>query len=202
MKKVLLLLAEGFEILEASVFIDVMGWNLAEGDHSTELVTCGLRKEIKSAFNQRFVVDLLVSDVDVDAFDALAVPGGFEVYGYYNDGYNEAFLDIIHRFRANNKFIATICVGALPLAKSGALMGRKGTTYTSAVRREALQGFGVEVTDQPIVVEDNIITSCGPSTAVDVAFMLLEHLTTRENADKVRQLMGFDSNPQYPMQIS
>ena len=191
--KVLLLLAEGFEVLEASVFIDVMGWNLAEGDHSTELVTCGLRKEIKSAFNQRFVVDLLVSDVDVDAFDALAVPGGFEVYGYYKDAYNQAFLDIIGAFRANNKFIATICVGALPLAKSGALMGRKGTTYTSAVRREALQAFGVEVIDQPIVMEDQMITSCGPSTAVDVAFMLLEHLTTRENADKVRQLMGFDS---------
>ncbi len=193
MKKILLLLAEGFEILEASVFIDVMGWNLAEGDHSTELVTCGLRKEITSAFNQRFVVDLLVSDVDVASFDALAIPGGFEEYGYYNDAYNPAFLDIIRGFRASNKFIATICVGALPLAKSGALKGRKGTTYTSAVRREALHRFGVEVIDRPIVVEDHLITSCGPSTAIDVAFLLLEHLTTNENTEKVRQLMGFDS---------
>ena len=192
MKKVLLLLAEGFEILEASAFIDVIGWNLAEGDHSAELFTCGLRKEINSSFNQRFIVDFLVSDVDAGSFDALAVPGGFEVYGYYDDAYDQAFLDIIRDFRASNKFIASICVGALPLAKSGVLKGKKGTTYTSAVRRAALHRFGVEVTDQPIVAEDNMITSCGPSTAVDVAFLLLEHLTTSDNADKVRQLMGFD----------
>ena len=47
MKKVLLLLADGFETFEASVFIDVIGWNLVEGDKSTELFTCGLKKEIK-----------------------------------------------------------------------------------------------------------------------------------------------------------
>lgn len=47
MKKVLLLLADGFEIYEASVFIDVIGWNLAEGDHSTELFTCGLKRKLK-----------------------------------------------------------------------------------------------------------------------------------------------------------
>ena len=70
MKKVLLLLADGFETFEASVFIDVIGWNLVEGDHSTELFTCGLRKEIKSSFNQKFVVDHLAGDFDVGIFDA------------------------------------------------------------------------------------------------------------------------------------
>lgn len=42
MKKVLLLLANGFEAYEASVFTDVFGWSLYEGDHSTELVSIGL----------------------------------------------------------------------------------------------------------------------------------------------------------------
>jgi len=41
MKKVLMLLADGFETFEASVFIDVIGRNLVEGDKSTELFTCG-----------------------------------------------------------------------------------------------------------------------------------------------------------------
>jgi 4-methyl-5(b-hydroxyethyl)-thiazole monophosphate biosynthesis len=36
-----------------------------------------------------------------------------------------------------------------------------------------------------------MITSWNPSTAVDVALLLLEHLTTKKNADKVRQLLGF-----------
>jgi protein deglycase len=191
MKKVLLVLADGFEIFEASVFIDVIGWNLVEGGRSTELFTCGLRKEIKSSFNQRFIVDYLIDDIEVNQFDALAIPGGFEIYGYYKDAYDNKFLDLIRRFKENNKIMASICVGALPLGKSGVLKDRKGTTYNSPVRREALQGFGVNVINQPVVIDDNIITSWNPSTAVDVAFLLLEHLTTKNDADKVRQLMGF-----------
>jgi 4-methyl-5(b-hydroxyethyl)-thiazole monophosphate biosynthesis len=191
MKKVLLLLADGFEIYEASVFIDVIGWNLVEGDNSTQLFTCGLRKEIKSSFNQRFIVDHLVSEIDISEFDALAVPGGFEVYGFYRDAYDEQFLSLIRDFKASNKFIASICVGALPLGKSGVLKGKTATTYNNPIRREALQGFGVEVINQPIVTDDNMITSWNPSTAVDVALLLLEHLTSKNNADKVRGLMGF-----------
>jgi len=191
MKRVLLLLANGFEVFEASAFIDVIGWNLVEGDCSTELLTCGLRKEIQSSFNQRFIVDYLMDEIKIDMFDALAIPGGFEVYGFYNDAYADKFLDLIRGFKENGKFIASVCVGALPLGKSGVLKHKKGTTYHSSVRREALQGFGVEVINQPVVMDDNMITSWNPSTAMDVAFLLLEHLTTRNNADKVRQLMGF-----------
>ena len=191
MKKVLLLLADGFEIYEASVFIDVIGWNLVEGDNSTQLFTCGLRKEIKSSFNQRFIVDHLVSDIDISEFDALAVPGGFEVYGFYKDAYDEQFLDIIRGFKAQNKFIASVCVGALPLGKSGILKDKTATTYNNPIRRETLNGFGVHVIKQPIVTDDNIVTSWNPSTAVDVALLLLEHLTTKNNADKVRGLLGF-----------
>ena len=191
MKKVLLLLANGFEFFEASVFIDVIGWNLEEGDNSTKLYTCGVTKEVKSSFDQTLVVDYRIDEIDVNDFDALTLPGGFEVYGFYNDAYSDKFLDLIRAFRTGNKVIASICVGALPLAKSGVLKGKKGTTYRSTVRREALQNFGVNVLDQPIVLDDQLITSWNPSTAVDVALMLLELLTSKENADKVRQLMGF-----------
>jgi protein deglycase len=191
MKKVLMLLAEGFETFEASVFIDVIGWNLVEGDRSTELFTCGLKKEIRSSFNQRFIVDFQINDIEIDSFDALAIPGGFELYGFYKDAYDDKFLDLIRSFKAKNKIIASICVGALPLGKSGVLKDKKGTTYSSAVRREALQSFGVQVINQPIVMDDNVITSWNPSTAIDVAFLLLEKLTSKANADHVRQLMGF-----------
>ncbi len=51
MKKVLLLLANGFEAYEASVFTDVIGWNRLEGDGTTELVSCGMHDKIKSTWN-------------------------------------------------------------------------------------------------------------------------------------------------------
>lgn len=191
MKKVLLLLANGFEFFEASVFIDVMGWNMEEGDCSTKLYVCGVTKEIKSAFNHKLIADFLIEEVDVTVFDALAIPGGFEVYDFYKDAYSDKFLDLIREFRANDKIIASICAGALPLGKSGILKGKNGTTYRSDVRREALKSFGVNVLDQPIVIDDKMITSWNPSTAAGVAFLLLEMLTTKQNVAKVRELMGF-----------
>ncbi len=133
----------------------------------------------------------MIEDIDVSSFDALAIPGGFEVYGFYDDAYHDKFLDLIRGFKTNNKIIASICVGALPVGKSGILNGKKGTTYNSAIRRGALQEFGVQVVNQPIVMDDNMITSWNPSTAVDVALLLLVLLTTKNNADKVRGLMGF-----------
>lgn len=191
MKKVLLLLSEGFEVFEASAFIDVIGWNLVDGDHSTELYTCGLRKEIKSTFNQRVVVDFLTDDICVNDFEALAIPGGFEEYDFYKDAFDNQFLDLIQKFKESNKIIASICVAALPIGKSGILKNKNATTYDSVPRRKALKDFGANVLDEPIVLADKIITSWNPSTAIDVALLLLELLTSDENADNIREQMGF-----------
>lgn len=192
MKKVLLLLAEGFEIYEASVFIDVMGWNLVEGDGTTRLYSCGLQKQIKSTFGQGFIVDLTIDEINVDDFDALAIPGGFDEYNFYRDAYNEKFLDLIRKFDTRNKIIASVCTGALPIGKSGVLNGRNGTTYNrNPQRHETLQNYGVIVVNEPVVVDKNVITSWNPSTAMDVAFLLLEKLTSTANTEKIKYRMGF-----------
>ena len=190
-KKILLLLANGFEILEASAFIDIMGWNLEEGDNSTKLYSCGLRKEVNSSFNQKFIVNYLVNEVDIDSFHALVIPGGFKNYGYYKDAYNIEFLNLIREFRSKNKIIASVCVGALPLAKSGVLKNKNATTYNQAEYRQSLKNNAVVVSNEEIVIDDKLITSNGPSTATEVAFILLERLTSIENTLKVRKLMGF-----------
>jgi 4-methyl-5(b-hydroxyethyl)-thiazole monophosphate biosynthesis len=190
MKNILLLLANGFETYEASAFIDVFGWNLTEGDKSTRLFTGGLTNEIKSSFDIIVKPDYLIDGIDAEHFDALAIPGGFEEYHFYEDAYSELFLDLIRKFHSNDKIIASICVGALPLGKSGILNGKKATTYRGK-RQDQLKELGVILIDEPIVIEKNIITSWNPSTAINVAFVLLELLTTKINAEKVKKLMGF-----------
>jgi 4-methyl-5(b-hydroxyethyl)-thiazole monophosphate biosynthesis len=155
MKRVLLLLANGFETYEASVFIDVLGWNLVDGDGTTEVITCGMTKEIVSTFNLRVTVDLTIDKVNVDDFDALAIPGGFEEYSFYDDAYQEVFLELIRKFYNKDKFIASICVGALPLGKSGILEGKKATTYNmkNGIRQNKLKEYGVNVINEPIVID-------------------------------------------------
>ncbi len=193
MKKVLLLLADGFEIYEASAFIDVIGWNLLEGDKSTQLFTCALRKEIKSTFGQRFIVDFTVDEINIEDYAALAIPGGFEEYGFYKDAYHPDFLDVIKKFENQQKTIASICTGALPVAESNILQNRNGTTYNlNPKRQNALRNKSVNVLNEPIVEDGNIITSWNPSTAMDVAFLLLEKLTSKENTNNIKKLMGFN----------
>ncbi|MFS0917741.1 DJ-1/PfpI family protein [Brevibacillus sp. 179-C 1.1 NHS] len=194
MKKVCLLLPNGFEAVEASVFTDVIGWNKEEGDGTTELVTVGTRKELKCTWNFTVIPEMVIDEADVNDFDALALPGGFEHAGFYEDAYREDVLAFIREFEKQGKVIASICVGALPLGKSGILQGRNATTYNlnNQLRQKQLAAMGANVIpDQSIVIDNNVITSYNPSTAFDVAFTLLESLTNKENTDNVKRLMGF-----------
>ena len=193
MKRVLLLLANGFEAFEGAAFTDVFGWADAFGAERIELVTAAMHPQLRCTFGFQVIPDIQLNEVAVETFDALAIPGGFETAGFYDDAYADEFLDVIRKFMAARKPIASICVGALPLAKSGILTGRRATTYhlMDGQRRKQLAEMGVEVVDDPIVREGNVITSTSPATAIDVALVLLEMLTSRENANKIRELMGF-----------
>lgn len=193
MKNVLILLADGFEIYEAAVFFDVIGWNFVDGDGTTKATICGFQKEIRSTFGAKLISDITIDEVNVDYFDALAIPGGFVQYNFYEEAYSEKFLNIIREFNAKNKIIASICTGALPIGKSGVLQNRFGTTYNqkNRIRQNTLNEFGVKILNQPIVEDKNIITSWNPSTGFEVAFNLLEKLTNKENTKKVKSLMGF-----------
>jgi len=192
-KKVLLFLAQGFEEYEASVFTDVIGWSRVYGKEAVDLVTTCLRNEIKCTWNLIVKPELDFSKVHVDDYDALAIPGGFETAGFYEDAYDERFLELIRDFDRQGKVIAAVCVAAMPLGKSGVLKGRNATTYdlNEGIRRKQLAGFGATILDEQVVVDKNIITSTGPATGIEVAFRLLEMLTDKENAEVIKEYMRF-----------
>jgi Putative intracellular protease/amidase len=192
---ILILLAKGFEMMEFSPFVDVMGWAKTDYGHDINITTCGFHKQVTSAFNIEITVDKLIDDVDINCFDALVIPGGFEEFGFYSEAYKENFLSIIRKFNLQEKLIASVCVGALPIGKSGVLQNRKGTTYNlnNGRRQNQLSDFGVNVVNEPIVTDENIITSYCPQTAPHVAFKVLELLTSKPQADIVKSAMGFTS---------
>ena len=191
--KTLLLLAKGVEMMEMSVFVDVFGWARSDFGMDTQITTCGFNKQVISTFNIPLTVDLTIDEVNVDEYDALAIPGGFEEFDFYKEAYDEKFLQLIREFNDKGKIIATICVGALPVGKSGILKNRRATTYhlKNGYRQKELREFGVNVVNEPIVVDKNIISSYCPETAVGVAFKLLEMLTSVEEMEKVKELMGY-----------
>ena len=191
--KLLVFLAKGFETIEFSAFIDVMGWAKTDFDCKIDVVTCGLNQKVISSFNVPVLVDKVMDEVSADGYDALAIPGGFEEFGFYEEAYNEQLLELIRLFDSQKKWIATVCVGALPVGKSGVLNGLKATTYhlRGAHKQKVLQGFGATIVNSPIVVDDNIITSYCPQTSYGVALLLLEKLTSHKEMVLVKDAMGF-----------
>ncbi len=203
--RVMILALSGFEMLEFSAFADVLGWAKLEGGLDIEYDTAGFSREVQSTFDVPVRVDRVLwrrgagvccpVDICEGDYDALAIPGGFEEYGFYEDAYKDETTMLIRAFHKAGKPIATICVGALALGNAGVLEGRKATTYglSGGHRQRQLAEFGADVqADADIVVDNNLITSCGPSTATGVAFKLLEMLTDEASAAKVKKLMGFE----------
>ena len=197
MKRVLLLLADGFEPLEAAGFTDVFGWADIDGEEKIKLTSVGLRSPLKATFGFSVIPDKILSETDIDEYDAVAIPGGFEGAGFYDDAYSEEFLDVIRRFEQMGKPIASVCVASLSLGKAGVVKGRRATVYhqVGGKRKTELENFGATFVDNAIVRDKNLITSTGPGTGVEVAFTLLEDLTSAANVKHIRQLMRMPTPP-------
>lgn len=191
--RILLLCLNAFEMMEFSPFIDIMGWARDDFNCEIEVEICGFTQKIESTFGVWITADILIDDVNVNNYDALAIPGGFEEYGFYKEAYHEKTLNLIRVFDELHKPIASVCVAAFLLARSGILNNKRATTYhlRGGYKRSELQKLGVVLGNKWLVVDDNIITSSCPKTAPDVAFKLLEMLTSKEKALQVKEVMGY-----------
>ena len=192
--KVLLFCCKGFEMMEFSSFYDVCGWAKSEYGFDMQVDVCGFTKVVHSAFwRNELKVDRLIEEISADEYDVIAIPGGDYLYGFFEEAYDERFLQLICEFDKQRKIIASVCVAALPIGKAGVLEGRNATTYhlNNSYRQKELAEFGVNVMNEPIVVDKNIITSYSPQTANDVAFIMLERLLGKEKTDRVKKGMGW-----------
>jgi len=195
MKRILMLVANGVEPLEMAAFTDVMGWATLIGKEKIELVDMGLTPKIKTTFGLQFTPNTLLNNVIfdgfLDGFDALAIPGGFEPSGFYDEALSKPFLDVIRHFSKQDKVIASVCVSSICLGEAGVLKDKNATTYhqIGGKRKQQLEDSGANFVDQPVVIDGNFITSTGPGTALEVAFQLLERLTDKENTDNLRLRM-------------
>ncbi len=193
--KLLLVLCKGFEHMESAPFIDIFGWARSYLNSDVEVVTCGFNESVTSTFGVSVNVDKTIDEIHISEYDALAIPGGFGEYGFYEEAYDTDFLGLIRTFDKAGKPIASVCVGSKPLGKAGILKGKKATTYhlDNKKHQKQLAAFeGVTVIpDESVVIDGNIITSFCPETAPQVSFELLAILKGQLMADDVKKLMGF-----------
>ena len=193
-KKVLLFVPQGFEDIEVATFTDILGWTrVLKEVKPVDVVITALRKTVCSKHNLTITTHMLMDKVNASDYQALIIPGGHNDSGY-QEVYNEEIQELIRNVYKNDGIIVTMCVGSLPVAKSGILIGKKATTYVSSKRHDnlkILKRYGAIPVSERIVISDRIITNRGPDTAIDVAFKLIEMLNGKEDMQKARKALMF-----------
>jgi 4-methyl-5(b-hydroxyethyl)-thiazole monophosphate biosynthesis len=176
MRTAVVILADGFEEIEAVTPIDVLR------RAGVDVTTVGLTAPtVTGAHGIEIAVDRALDALAVEP-DLVVLPGGLP--GATNLGASQAVVDLLRRQHAAGRMIAAICAApAFAPVEAGILDGRRATCYPSFESR-----FPKTVTavDDRVVIDGNLVTSRGPGTALDMALTLVELLVGAAEATKLR----------------
>jgi 4-methyl-5(b-hydroxyethyl)-thiazole monophosphate biosynthesis len=178
-KTVLVVLADGFEEIEAVTPIDVLR------RAGLEVTVAGVgKKRVEGAHGVRFE-----ADVELERFsgtpDAIVLPGGMP--GAKNLAASRELAALLGRLNAAGKVIGAICAApGVVLAPQGLLEGRKATCYPGYEK-----GFGPKTTftASRVVWDGNVVTSRGPGSALEFALELAAKLAGEAVAAKLSEGM-------------
>lgn len=171
MKRVLCILENGFEEIEAIAPVDLLR------RAGVEVVMAGVSSlEVTGKCGIRVAADVLLENVSGDDFDALFLPGGPAVMVLRN---NAELIALIRAFHGGRKFIAAICAAPLLLKDAGVLAGERITAhFTTAGELPGITGGRVER-------EANLLTSRGAGTAIEFGLAFVALLVGEEAAAEV-----------------
>jgi protein deglycase len=163
MATALVLLADGFEELEAVTIIDV----LRRGDVLVTTASLAARR-VTGSHQIALEADTLLDGVAIEDFDALVLPGGPGAKTLREDARAQA---AIRRAAAAGRLLAALCAAPTALQAAGVLVGKRATVYPGN------QLASAQLVEESVVEDGNVITSRGPATAMAFALKLVERLS-------------------------
>lgn len=174
------LLAEGFEEIEAVTAIDILR------RAGLETVTVGIGEEmvIKGAHGIPVFADTCDAIVSPDDdFDAVVLPGGMP--GTLGLAKSDFVAKLLAAANEKGKLIAAVCAAPSVLGAHGLLAGRRATCYPGF--ESALTG--AKYTGAAVETDGNIITGKGPGVTVDFAAAIVAKLSGEQTARKIKEDM-------------
>jgi protein deglycase len=174
-KKALVILADGFEEIEAISVIDILR------RAGIEVTACGLdSKKVKGSKGIVIDSDKILEDDDIE-YDACILPGGMP--GSENLAKSGKVKKILLDMANQGKIIGAICAApAIVLAPFGVLDNKSATCYPGM---EEAFADSTDFKADDIVIDGNIITSRGPATALKFAIALVDALCGNTVAQKI-----------------
>ncbi|HID40493.1 MAG TPA: DJ-1 family protein [Calditrichaeota bacterium] len=174
MPSALVLLAPGFEEIEAVTIIDLLR------RANIEVTTAALDKElVKGSHDILIKADTLLDSINASNFDLLILPGGQPGSTHLKN--HPAVLKCVQDRFSSHKLIAAICAAPTVLEAAGITNGLKITSYPS----EAGVFINSRYLEHNVVKDGVVITSRGVGTAIDFALDLIIELRGKEAAKEI-----------------
>lgn len=181
MKKIAMLLADGYEEGESLFVVDI----LRRAGFQADIVSTTGRMVVEGAQHIKAEADRLL-EADVEDYDMIVLPGGQP--GANNLNANESVLELVRTFAAKGKWIAAICAAPMVLHTAGITSGRTLTSYPAEKYRTMFSEANYR--EDVVVVDGNLITSRGPGTTLPFAYALVDALGG--DGDALREKMQWN----------
>ena len=168
MKKVAVLLAEGYEEGESLFLIDI----LRRGNLECHSVSVEGKETVTGGHGITVIADRNLDDSILD-YDMVVLPGGLP--GAENLRTNPKVIETVQAFDRNpDKYVAAICAAPMVLKEAGISRGRTLTSYPADKYRDLFDD--ANFIDKLVVVDGQLITGQGPAVTMEFAFTLLDVL--------------------------
>ena len=185
---VLVMLADGFEEIEALTVVDLL--RRVGSEVKTVSIYGGSSKRPSNNVNgargisvnadisidDTFMNEALSSDLSL-----VVLPGGMP--GTLNLKEDKNVEKLVMDQYGKGKYVAAICAAPTVFGSYGILEGKKATCYPGMEDR--LIGATAVTDGTTVVVDSNVITSRGLGTAVDFSLKIIEILKDKATADKI-----------------
>lgn len=177
MKKAVILLATGFEEIEAVTVVDILR------RAGIDIISAGLDSNtVTGSHGITVATEKKISGLKTD-FDAVIIPGGAAgALHLHNSG---EVNDFIKAAASKGALIAGICAApSVVMAPIGLLDNKSATCYPGD---QIDFGKNTRYKNKAVVTDGNIITSQGPGTAIEFSFAIVEKLIGRETVKKIKK---------------
>jgi protein deglycase len=179
MKKVAILLANGFETLEGLTVVDIL--RRAKVTVDTFSVA---KDEVETSHKIKVKADKNIDDKEINDYDILVLPGGLPGATTLRD--DERVINLVREFNEKGKYICAICAAPIVLGKAGITEGLNMTCYPGFENEIGKVNYKEDL----VVVDRNIVTGKAASASIPFAFEIL-NLTAPEKVDEIKKSMLF-----------
>lgn len=179
MNRIYILLADGFEEVEALTPADV----LRRAGYEVLLVSVPGSPYVNGSHNIIVKTDVFLDDVDVDSGSMILLPGGLP--GTNNLFASERVKSLVLAFYERNKWVAAICAAPMILGELGLLKGKEATCYPGFEKHL----HGAKLLESPTVTSGKVITGRSVGAAMTFSLEIVKNLTDENAAIELKKKM-------------